>query len=428
MSVTTHGSANRDAFEQIARVLSPRRAEAYRALGAEVVQGRREGCRVWDLDEREYIDCRSAGGVFNLGHRPPLVVDRLVEALAERDVGDWVVPSLPRAEAAQALAETLPASLCYAHLTATGSEAVEVACKLARAATGRTGLVCADRCYHGNVGFSLAMSTPIAEHRALELPEVTAIPYGSIGALDAAIGEDTAVVCLEPIQASAGVRPPPRGYLETARAICDERGAMLLLDEVQTGLGRTGVFWAFEHGRAVPDLLVSGKGLSGGVYPVAACCFGERAEEAFERQPFLHPSSFGGSELAAPVVQAVVEQTCKPAFLAHVQEVGTLLRKGLTALLARYSDQLFDVRAVGLMIAVETAHANGGLELMRAALDEGLLVALAHNDHASVLIMPPLLVSEDDVREILLRLKRAVERLAAGGPEIPIDQGGEDAR
>jgi acetylornithine/succinyldiaminopimelate/putrescine aminotransferase len=210
-------------------------------------------------------------------------------------MGDWLLPSLRRARGAEALAQILPGELRYTFFTPSGAEAVEVACKLARGVTGRAGIVSAEHGYHGHVGFSLAMDEDEYSRWFRPLvPGVLKVPFGDLAAIERAVGKDTAAVCLETIQATAGIIMPPDDYLERVRNICDQHGALLIFDEVQAGLGRTGRMWSCEHWGVVPDLLVSGKGLAAGLYPVSACSFGESVEAFFGRDPFFHPSSFGG--------------------------------------------------------------------------------------------------------------------------------------
>ena len=316
--------------------MSAAKAGALRALGLGIVQGRREGVRIWDLDGKEYINCRSSGGVFDFGHRPRFAID----ALAARsrmlgDMGDWLLPSAVRAQGAAALGRTLPGDLAFTFFTPGGGEAVEVACKLARAVTGRAGIVSAEHGYHGHVGFALAMD----EERDTKwfrplVPGITKVPFGDLGAVERTVNDETAAVCMETIPATAGYIVPDDDFWPGVRRICDERGALLLLDEVQSGLGRTGAIWACERWDVVPDLLVTGKGLSAGVYPIAACCFGERVDAFFATDPFFHPSSYGGSELGAVVVQAVVDKLTEPGFLEHVRSMGDRLAAGFDDLCA----------------------------------------------------------------------------------------------
>jgi putrescine aminotransferase len=408
-------AANAEGFELIARHLSPHKARAYQEAGMLLVQGRREGVRVWDLDGRDYINCRSSGGVFNFGHQPRFAVEALATALREHDMGDWLLPSARRAQGAAALARLLPEPLRYSFFTASGAEAVEVACKLARSVTGRSGLVCADHGYHGHVGFSLAMADPPLSDRYRPLtPGITRVPFDDLAAIEAAIGHDTAAVILETIPATGGYLVPSAGYLGAVRRRCAERGALLILDEVQAGLGRTGRVWACEHFGVVPDILVTGKGLSAGVYPVAACCFGERVEAHFAEDPFFHPSSYGGSELGARVVEAAVARYEDPALLEHVDAMGGRLGSGLDGLIARHPGRLVARRGLGLMLALETHSPAQGLELTRQCFAHGLLALFAFNRQSTLQIMPPLVIGADEVDEVLERLDAAVAAMEPG--------------
>ena len=410
MSVVNHiASTNDEGFDLIERHISPHRARAFRAAGIDLVQGRREGVRIWDLDGRDYINCRSSGGVFNFGHHPEFAVEALTAAARDHDMGDWLLPSARRARAAGALSSLLPEPLRYTFFTASGAEAVEVACKLARSVTGRPGLVSAEHGYHGHVGFSLAMDDPPLSERFRPLtPGITRVPFGDIGAFEAAIGEDTAAVILETIPATGGYLVPPEGFLPAVRRLCDAHDALLILDEVQTGLGRTGTLWAFEHFDVVPDVLILGKGLSAGMYPIAACCFGDRVEAHFAEDPFFHPSSYAGSELGTEVVEALLARYEDPALLAHVNEMGAHLCGGLDHLIAEHPDRLVERRGMGLMIALETRSDAHGLELTQQCFRHGLLAIFAFNRQSTLQLMPPLVIERKELDEVLERLGSAV--------------------
>jgi putrescine aminotransferase len=402
-------ATNAEGFELIARYLSPHKAQAYQAAGILLVQGRREGVWVWDLEGRDYLNCRSSGGVFNFGHSPRFAVDALAEAAQQHDIGDWLLPSARRAQGAAALARLLPEPLRYTFFTASGAEAVEVACKLARSVTGRAGIVCAEHGYHGHVGFSLAMDDPPLSDRYRPLtPGITRVPFGEIDAVRGAVGPDTAAVIMETVPATGGYLIPPPDYFAEIRRICDENGALLILDEVQSGLGRTGRVWAFEHFDVVPDAVVVGKGLSGAVYPVAACCFGDRIEAHFGEDPFFHPSSYAGSELAAAVVEAVAARYEDPDLLAHVNAMGERLAAGFDDLVARHPEQLTGHRGLGLMRALDTHSDAMGLELTKQCFAHGLLAIFAFNRQATLQVMPPLTITEAEVDEVLERLDAAV--------------------
>jgi acetylornithine/succinyldiaminopimelate/putrescine aminotransferase len=342
-------------------------------------------------------------------------VDALCDATREHDMGDWLLPSARRAEGAAALARLLPAPLRYSFFTASGAVAVEVACKLARSVTRRPGLVSAVHGYHGHVGFSLAMDDPPLRERFEPVtPGITRIPFGDFDAIDAAVDDHTAAVIMETIPATGGYLLPPDGWLAALRRICDERGALMILDEVQTGLCRTGRIWALEHfGDVVPDMLITGKGLSAGVYPISACCFNERVEAHFAEDPFFHPSSFAGSEIGARVVAAAVEHYADPALCEHVTAMGERLAAGLDDLVADNPARLAGHHGVGLMRALDTHSDEQGLQLTMQCFAHGLLAIFAFNCQRTLQIMPPLVITPEEVDEVLARLGAAVAAIDA---------------
>jgi len=198
------------------------------------------------------------------------------------------------------------------------------------------------------------------------------------------------------------------GFFRGVRRVCDERGALLILDEVQAGLGRTGRMWAFERFDVVPDAVVTGKGLSAGMYPIAACCFNDRLEAHYEQSPFFHPSSYAGSEIGAQVVQALLAQYRDGGLLGHVDQMGARLEAGLRDLVASFPDRLAGVRGLGLMLALDTLSDAQGLELTRSCFEHGLLAIFAFNRQSTLQVMPPLVIDEQEVDEVLERLRAAV--------------------
>ena len=268
--------------------------------------------------------------------------------------------------------------------------------------------VAAELGYHGHIGFSLAMDEPRDNHWFTPLvPGIVKVPFGDADAVDRAVTDRTAAVCMETVPATAGYLVPPDDFWPRVRAICDERGALLILDEVQAGLGRTGKMWACNHWDVVPDMLITGKCLSGGVYPIAACCFGDRVDAFFAEDPFFHPSSYGGSELGATVVEAVVDQLSAPGFLEHVGVVATQLERGLDELCAKFPTVLSGRRGIGLMQVVDTPSIEVCAALMAWTILHGVLAIRANNQPESLLIMPPLVITESDVDDILAAIGAA---------------------
>jgi acetylornithine/succinyldiaminopimelate/putrescine aminotransferase len=245
----------------------------YRRYGFTLVPGRREGAYLYDVNGRRYLNLHCNGGVFNLGHRHPQVIEAVRRGLETHDIGNHHLVSGPKAQLAKELTRCLPGNLKHTVFGVSGGEAVDVAIKLTRATTGRPGIISAQGGYHGHTGLALAAGDARFKAPFGPLPPgFTQVPFDDVSALEHAIGPDTAAVLLEPVPATLGMRIPAPDYFRHVRRLCNERGALLIADEVQTGLGRTGKPWAIEHFGIVPDVLVTGKGLSGGIYPITATC------------------------------------------------------------------------------------------------------------------------------------------------------------
>jgi acetylornithine/succinyldiaminopimelate/putrescine aminotransferase len=374
----------------------------YRALGFAAVPGKREGVRLWDLEGNSYINCHASAGGFSLGHRPPGVVDALQHALDELDIGDYVLMSEHRAALARRLAQLTPGDIQYTFFTPSGGEAVDLSIKLARGYTGRPGIVSAEKGYHGHTGFALSAGDPHF-NRFFEplMPGFSKVPFGDVGALEKAVSRETAAVILETIPATGGVLIPPDDYFPAVRGICDRAGAVLIVDEVQVGLGRTGRMWAVDEWDVVPDILVLGKAVSGGVYPISMACYRPHLDVFFQEHPFVHLSAFGGAELGCVAAMSMLDQVTMPGFLAHVREMGTLLKEGLLRLRADYPQLVVDVRGRGLMIGLEMVDDRLGPMMSAALAHHGVLALFADLCPSTVEIKPPLIIQSDEVHQVL---------------------------
>ncbi len=414
------------AVEDFAAYVSPGKVAVYRTLGFEAVPGRREGVYVWDLEGKRYINCRSSGGVFNLGHRPPRVVEALKSALDELDVGDHMLMSEHRARLARRLAELTPGDIRYSFFVPSGGEAIDLAIKLARGYTGRPGVISAEKGYHGHTGLALAAGDPhFRRHFEPLAPGFSKVPFGDADALEEAAGPDTAAVLLETIQATAGIIVPPPDYYPRVREICDRTGAVLILDEVQAGLGRTGRLWAIEEWDVVPDILVLGKGLGGAVYPMSAICFRPHLDVFFQKNPFIHLSSFAGSDLGCVTALAMLEETTAPGFLDHVREMGDRFELGFARLVAEHPDVASGWRGRGLFQAFEMSRDELGPLMTYALAQFGVIAVFSEFRPRAMQIMPPLVITEPQVDEVLAAMDQAltlVSKLIEAGftpPHLP---------
>ncbi len=400
------------AFELYAKHVSSGKAEFYRSIGFDVVMGRREGVWIWTLDGRRLLDAHCNGGVYNLGHRNPEVINTLREALEELDIGNHHLVSEQRALLAEELAKLMPGDLNYVTYSVGGGEAVDFAIKLARGYTGRKEIIYARGGYHGTTGLAIAAGEDYYKKPFEPLaPGFKAVPFGDFEALEKAVSGDTAAILLETIPATLGMPLPPDDYYRRIRELCDEKGCLLILDEVQTGLGRTGKLWGFQHYGVVPDIVVLGKGLSGGVYPIAATVYREELEEFMRKHPFTHISTFGGSELGCVVARKVLEITTRPGFLENVSRRGEELARGLEGLRKEHPDIVEEVRGKGLFIGFKTRDQGYGPLLSIAAINSGLLAIFANNDRSVLQVLPPLIIEEEHVDYILEKLAAALKWL-----------------
>ncbi len=377
------------------------RVDTWRLAEMALVMGERSGPRFRDAySGRWFVNCHCNGGVFNLGHRNPRLVAALTDALDRIDVGNHHLVSPWRAAAAERLVATTDGRLSGVVFSPSGGEAVDLAIKAARAATGRDVIVSVEGAFHGHTG--LALATGEARFRQPfrhELPGFVQVPYDDTAAMDAAIGDDTAAVLLEAIPATAGFPLPSPGYLRRVAELCRERGALLMIDEVQTGLGRTGTVWYHTQEDVDADVVVTGKGLGGGLYPIAATLMTEAVHRFTREHPFVHVSTFGGSELGCAVAAEVLDIVTEPAFLERVRRVGERFGEA-------FADAPFGVRRRGMLMGLEFADRHGGMAAMKVLFDAGIYAFFAGND-PSVLQFKPALVVDDDTVEWLISTVRS---------------------
>jgi acetylornithine/succinyldiaminopimelate/putrescine aminotransferase len=401
-------------LELAARHVCPNRVEMLQALGVDLVIGRREGYRIWDVDGRELLDFHLNGGVFSLGHRNPDVIAALQDALATLDIGNHHFPSVARAELAEALIRTAPGELQYAVFAPSGGEAIEIAIKSARRATKRRAIVSIESGYHGHTGLALAAGDPRFSRPFLSdgpAEEFVRVPFNDLGAIEQALaGGRVAAVVVETIPATCGFPLPADGYLPGIQALCRRHGSLYVADEVQTGLGRTGRLWGVERFGAEPDILVTGKGLSGGIYPIAATLLSPRAAEWLREDGWGHVSTFGGAELGCRVAQRVLEITTRPEVARNVAAVSERLGAGLEEIRGRHPRWLLEVRRCGVVMGLRFAHERGGQMMTKCLHDAGLWAMFAGLDTAVLQFKPGLLVDDAYCDEALARFADGVAR------------------
>ena len=370
---------------------------------------RGEGVRLWSTDGDEYLDCVAGLAVDALGHSHP----KLVAALKAQGEKLWHVSNIYRIPQQEALA----AKLCAAtfaeviFFTNSGTEAVECALKTARryhAANGhpeRIDVIGFEGSFHGRsyAAVNASGNATYLEGFGPRLPGYVQLPFGDHEALKAAIGPTTAAVIIEPVQGEGGARALSDAQLLDLRQICDEAGILLILDEIQCGMGRTGKLFAYEWAEgAAPDIMCVAKALGGG-FPVGACL--ATAEAAKGMTVGSHGSTYGGNPLAMAVGLAAFDEIVRPETLAHVREVAGYLNQQLSGLKDRFPDVVVDIRGKGLLIGIKLVPNNR--DFMALARDEKLLIAGGGDN--CVRLLPSLLLTREEAREAVEKLERACE-------------------
>ncbi|MBU0528236.1 aminotransferase class III-fold pyridoxal phosphate-dependent enzyme [bacterium] len=399
------------AINQYKDFVSSAKVRFFEKYGMDFVMGKRKGSYIHDLDgKKELINLHCNGGVFNLGHRNPEIIDVLKKSLEDLDIGNHHLLSRERAELAGMLSDLMPGDLNYTVFGVSGGEAIDLALKVARGYTKRTDIISAKGGYHGHTGLALAAGD--AKYREpfnSSIAGFKQVPFNDLDALKDAASNDTAAIILETIPATLGIKIPDKKYIQGVRKLCDEYEILLIMDEVQTGLGRTGKLWAFEHFDIIPDIVVLGKGLSGGIYPISATVIREPLESVFHKDPFIHISTFGGSELGCRVAKRVLEISSSSNFLNNVNIIAEQFNQGFEKLMDTHKGFLIGLRQMGLMMGIEMKDELCGPVLTKTAYDHGLLMVYANNDQSVCQCLPPLTMTIEEVNIVLRKLDKALK-------------------
>ncbi|ETX02727.1 MAG: acetylornithine aminotransferase [Candidatus Entotheonella factor] len=355
-----------------------------------VVRG--EGARLWDEDGKVYIDCIGGMGVASVGHANPKVAKAIAEQAQTLITCHELLYNDRRAQLLEKLAQVTPAGLDRFFLCNSGTEAIEGAIKFARMSTGKSGIVATMRGYHGRTLGSLSATwAPKSDEHFGPLPGgFQHVAYNKLDDLAEKIDDDTAAVLLEIVQGEGGVRPASAEYLQGVQQLCRERDVLLIVDEVQTGFGRTGAFFACEHYGLEPDIMTMAKAIAGGV-PMGALAIGPRVQTIHKG---THSSTFGGNPLACAAACAVIDVMQEERLPERAAEVGAYFKEKLEAI---DSKKAREVRGLGLLLGVELKTKVG--PLLREFMQRGVLVAAAGT--TVLRFLPPLVITTDDVDTVV---------------------------
>ncbi|MEK6870360.1 MAG: acetylornithine/succinylornithine family transaminase [Thermoproteota archaeon] len=353
------------------------------------------GAHVWDVNGKEYIDCMGGYGVAIVGHQNKRVVKAIKEQVDKIITVHSSLYNKTREEFLKTLISLAPKGLTQVHLNNSGAEAIEAAIKFARKFTGKKGMVAMKGSYHGKTLGALSLTFNPKYKKAFEplVEKVSFASFGDIESLRSTIDEDTAFVILEPIQGESGIIVAPDGFLQEVRKVCDEKGILLIFDEIQAGLGRTGRLWACDHWNTAPDILCLAKGIAGGV-PMGATLV--RPDILASMSKGEHSSTFGGNPLSCAAGIATLHALTQDGLIENSEKMGKLFREGLEKLKEKHTI-IREIRGKGLMIGVELKFEVK--DVLMNLMKEGVL--MLYSGRNILRILPPLVITKEDITKVL---------------------------
>jgi len=353
------------------------------------------GAHVWDINNKEYIDCMGGYGVALLGHRNERVTNALRTQLEKIITVHSSLYSKTREVFLEELFKVAPKKLSQVHLNNSGAEAIEAAMKFARKFTGKTEMVAMNGSYHGKSMGALSITFNPKYRKSFKplVEKVSFSPFGDIEKLRETVNDQTAFVILEPIQGESGIHVAPEGFLQDVRKLCDEKDILLIYDEIQAGLGRTGKMWAHQHWETEPDILCLAKGIAGGV-PMGATLVRSDILECISKGE--HSSTFGGNPLSCAAGTATFQALTQDKLVENSANMGKLFREGLDKLKEKHS-VIREVRGKGLMIGIELKFEVR--DILMEGIEKGLL--LLYSGRNILRLLPPLVITEEDITKSL---------------------------
>lgn len=391
------------------RAFGQKRMSALVASGKLLCEKSADGCYVTDLDGKQYLDCFLATGVFSLGHRNPAVGRAVRAALDTESYSGVFYLSEAKGELSQKLVETMPRGVDVALPAVGGGEAMDLAIKLACGATGRSGVICCTKSYHGSAGVTAELGPQVLrDWYPINALRVTRIEAANLEALKNALSENTAAVVMEPIRSLFDGAKADMAYWSEVRRLCDENGTRLIIDEVVCGMGRLGDLWGSTQFGIEPDVIVTAKGLSGGFFPIAAAVVREDLLAKWNNNPFRSYSSYAWSNVGARVALAAISET--QACLKTAIPVADRLELELNSLATDHAELVSGVKRTGMHFVLHTHFDRiSGKDLTLSCLQNGLLLqASGAYPEAPAKILPPLVLEEAHVDEICTKLRKSL--------------------
>lgn len=376
-----------------------------------IAEGKRTEIYFFDTNGKRYIDCYCGAGMFNLGRHVQELSCTLQEQADKSDQGNFVLISQEKALLASKLISFIPAKLNGVFFSVGRGEAMDFACKLVRGYTGRTQLITVDGAYYGETGFSVSLSDGNKNKSFGQIPDIATIPFGNIQALEERVTTKTAAIITETIQVENACRSASEGFFKIMRTVCDKTGALMVLDETQTGMGRTGKKFAFEHYGVEPDICVIGEALGAGIFPIAATAFTKHIQKFMHAHPLIHLSTFGGHDLGCRVAHTALElyETIKP--WENAASVGVRLLEELALLQKQYPDKILSVHGKGLAIAVTLRSEDTAQKAVTKLIKEGIFVVTGKVARDAIIVRPALTITISEAQAIVKGIQKVIKSL-----------------
>lgn len=398
--------------------LAPGEIPFLQKSGIFAIERKAEGAYFWDERGKRFLDCRNDAGTYNVGRRNPAVIRALENALKEHDIGDNFLASEPKADLAEKLVEISPnQELKGVTYCVSGGEVVDFAIKLARGFTGRREIIAMKKAYHGVTGFSLSATADRAYKSPFPslAPDFTHVRFNDIAALKRAISKKTAAIILEPVQGEGGVHVPSEDYLPAVRDLCDQYGALLIADEIQTGFGRTGKMFCVEHSNTVPDIMTLGKSISGGIYPITAALYRSKLQSFIEKHPFCQLSSLGGSDLGCVVAMATINEIEERGLSENAADQGHWILNELKKLQNQHPLLMKEARGKGLELGIEMRFGKLGRMLSHQLYERGVMAPFGVHQPAIIRLLPSLIITRKEAKFLVDAVTDSLAEIASSG-------------
>ncbi len=401
-----------DVFDQSIKYWNSGKTKEWLDLGIDLVIGRREGYYFWDMDGNKFMDVHINGGTYSLGHRNPEIIDALVEATRYVDIGNHHFPSPLKAKLAETVVKASPEGMRHVIYGSSGGEVIDLAIKCARNATGRLKVICVENCYHGHTGLAVAAGAPryCSPFHAGRPDEFVKVPFNDLMAMERAFAEnsDIAAVLMETIPATYGFVMPQEGYHAEVKKLCERNDVLYIADEVQTGLMRSGKMWCIETYGVIPDIIVSSKGFSGGIYPISCVILNERASHWMTQDGSAHMATFGGSELGCACALKVFEILEREETKKNVAFMSAYIREGLEKIRADHPGTFIGIRQNGLIMGLEFAGEIGAVIVMQHLYKNGVWAIYSQLDPHVLQFKPGVLITKEYCDELLEKLSAGI--------------------